>query len=174
MQVYRDRESISNPKYFQALIAYKKNQPLSVFYELSGMSPVHTLLHSLKARSNGAQVDLGTLHANPEFFKKFLEWGQYWHNDKVDRLPDISPDTYIEMAVETWSRDKANHVLVVGVALKNNLWRPHAWVIKVKPRVNRLIEPSTLVYDDYFGYGMTPDEAELFVFHTRGGRVNRG
>ena len=67
-------------------------------------------------------------------------------------------------AAELWAADSARMAIATGYALSpDGLWRQHSWVI-LCDKPNRAIE-TTIARTLYFGFILTPTEAEAFYWN---------
>jgi hypothetical protein len=116
-------------------------------------------LQSTLLRFGGIDV----VDADNEDLAKILERAQLWYGDRIKMMKG-RPSQCHANAAACWEANQGRAVLCTGFALSDDgLWRQHSWLIHVKPRRNRLVETTEKMVV-YFGFCMTPDEAEEFAF----------
>jgi hypothetical protein len=100
-------------------------------------------------------------------YTELMERGQLWYGDRI-KMVKGRPSQCHSNSAELWEVNKNNPdvkvLLATGYALSNDgLWRQHSWLVLIKARSNQIIE-TTEKRIAYFGYLMTEDESEKFVY----------
>jgi hypothetical protein len=100
-------------------------------------------------------------------YNEMMERGQLWYGDRIKMLKG-EPHRCHSNSAELWNANRNNPdvkvLLATGYALSSDgLWCQHSWLVQVKPRANQIIE-TTEKRIAYFGYLMTEDESEKFVY----------
>ncbi len=92
-----------------------------------------------------------------------LERGQFWYGDRIHMMKGLPSQCHFNSS-RCWEANKDKAMLCTGYALsQDGCWRQHSWLIELRPRKNRIVE-TTVPRVAYFGFVMTPDEAEKFAW----------
>ena len=92
---------------------------------------------------------------------KILDRGQLWLGDRITMMKGLPSQCHLN-STRLWYANKDKVALCTGYALsEDGGWRQHSWCIHIKPRKNRVAE-TTVERIAYFGFAMTPEEAEEF------------
>lgn len=101
--------------------------------------------------------------AYEEDLNAILTRGQLWLGDRITFMPG-RPSQCHSNSCELYelNKDKFEVAIATGYALsKDGLWRQHSWLMKRNARSIEVIE-TTEKRVLYFGFVMTPEEAEKF------------
>ena len=98
-----------------------------------------------------------------EDLAKILDRGQLWLGDRITMKRGLPSQCHYNSSL-CWDANRDRSVLCTGYGLsEDGMWRPHSWCIHVKPRKNRVVE-TTVERIAYFGFVMTEEEAEEFLY----------
>ena len=96
-----------------------------------------------------------------EDLENILDRGQLWLGDRITMMKGLPSQCHLN-STRLWYANKDKVALCTGYALsEDGVWRQHSWCIHIKPRKNRVAE-TTVERIAYFGFAMTPEEAEEF------------
>lgn len=95
------------------------------------------------------------------------ERGQFWYGDEAQMeigRPSQCHKNSAELYDNNTDNPKVKLKIATGYALSTDgLWRQHTWLVHVLPHKNSIIE-TTSERVAYFGFVMTNEEAERFVY----------
>lgn len=92
---------------------------------------------------------------------EILTRGQIWYGDRVVMRTGAQSQCHRNSA-NLWHKNKDRYVLCTGYALTEDwMWRQHSWLVEPRKRKPQIIETTTHRIL-YFGFGMTPEEAQKF------------
>ena len=128
---------------------------------LRGVESYQELRKDLKRKLLGIEGKRVALPAMEEDLREILTRGQLWR--KRVRLIRGQPSRCHQNAANLWEQNRERLILVTGYALTRDdgIWRQHSWLYD--PVWDRVIETTTR-RSLYFGFAMTTDEAEDFLF----------
>lgn len=119
-------------------------------------------LFELKARLLDFAGDAACLPGYDDDLDNILEYGQFWLGYNAERMRGEACQCHRNSA-NLWLQNKESSTICTGYALSaDGMWRQHSWLIRRKPRSNKIVEttrPRVL----YYGFAMTPEMCERFA-----------
>lgn len=109
----------------------------------------------------------GCMPAIEEDIIPIMERGQFWYGDEAHMeigRPSQCHRNSAELYDNNLDNPKVKLKIATGYALSDDgLWRQHTWLVQALPRKDVIIE-TTSERVAYFGFVMTAEEAERFVY----------
>lgn len=99
--------------------------------------------------------------ADDPLTKRLVKGGQVWPQ-RVVRAPDPRANECHGVSAEMsyWNPERYRHVYGYALTDDDQMWRTHSWVHDQQD--NRLIEPTPVSRNKYFGVGLTDHESAPF------------
>ena len=99
-----------------------------------------------------------------EDFSKLQARGQLWYGDKIQMMPGEPSHCHSNSAL-LWEANKSLVVIATGYALSDDgMWRQHTWCVAEEVNGGPIIIETTEPRIAYFGFILTREEAELFLY----------
>lgn len=119
-------------------------------------------LFELKTRLLDFAGEAVRLPEYEEDLENILEYGQFWLGYNAERMPGEPCQCHKNSAL-LWRENRDITNICTGYALsEDGMWRQHSWLIRRKPRSNKIVE-TTMPRVLYYGFALTPEMCKEFA-----------